>query len=95
VLLYLFSSLAGSHSSSRPPQPRPLSPPTCPRPSPPVPCAPSRSPTSRHDYSTAPSGFFYRGKAINDTAAGLANSQHTIIFNFIGYFERRFAGLHG
>jgi hypothetical protein len=49
----------------------------------------------RYDYSTAPSGFFYRGKAINDAAAGLANSQHTVIFNFIGYFERRFAGLHG
>lgn len=45
--------------------------------------------------STAPSGFLYRGAAINDTAAGLANSQHTVIFNFIGYFERRFASMHG
>ena len=48
---------------------------------------------SSYDDSTAPSGFFYRGKAIDDTAAALANSQHTVIFNSIGDFERRFAGL--
>jgi len=43
----------------------------------------------RYDHSTAPSGFFYRGAAITDTASGLAAGQHSIIFNFIGYFERR------
>lgn len=43
----------------------------------------------RFDHSTAPSGFFYRGAAITDDAAGLAADQHSIIFNFIGYFERR------
>jgi hypothetical protein len=43
----------------------------------------------RYDHSTAPHGFFYRGAATTDTATGLGHDQHSIIFNFIGYFERR------
>ena len=43
----------------------------------------------RYDHSTAPHGFFYRGPAITDTAPGLSHDQHSVIFNFIGYFERR------
>lgn len=47
----------------------------------------------RYDHSSAPSGFFYRGAAIANDAAGLASDQHAVIFNFIGYFERRLPGL--
>lgn len=47
----------------------------------------------RNDNSSAPSGYWYRGAAVTDDAVGLASRQHTVIFNFIGYFERRVAGL--
>ena len=43
----------------------------------------------RYDRSTASKGFWYRGDQITDDAARLAHDQHSIIFNFIGYFERR------
>jgi len=47
----------------------------------------------RYDYCTGPNGFWYRGAAVTDDARGLARYQNTLIFNFIGYFERRIAGL--
>lgn len=43
----------------------------------------------RYDRSTASRGFWYRADQITDDAARLAHDQHSIIFNFIGYFERR------
>ena len=47
----------------------------------------------RYDRSTAAHGYWYRGPAITDDATGLANSQHTVLFNFIGYFERKLPGI--
>ena len=37
--------------------------------------------------------YWYRGPAITDDATGLANHQHTVLFNFIGYFERKLPGI--
>ncbi len=47
----------------------------------------------RHDRTTAAHGYWYRGPAITDAGSGLASSQHTVLFNFIGYFERKLPGL--
>ena len=49
----------------------------------------------RYDHSLAASGFFYHKAATADNARGLAVNQHTVIFNLIGYFERRFGKLRG
>lgn len=49
----------------------------------------------RYDHSFSQSGFFYRGTATSDTAMGLAHTQHSLIFNVIGYFERRFGTRRG
>jgi hypothetical protein len=49
----------------------------------------------RYDHSFSQSGFFYRGAATSDTSTGLAHGQHSLIFNVIGYFERRFGKRRG
>ncbi len=49
----------------------------------------------RYDHSFSNSGFFYRGAATTDTSPGLAHTQHTVVFNLIGYFERRLGKLRG
>ena len=36
-----------------------------------------------------------RNNPTNDLATGLAHAQHSLIFNVIGYFERRFGKLRG
>lgn len=49
----------------------------------------------RYDHSFSQSGFFYRGAATRDTSMGLGHTQHSLIFNVIGYFERRFGKVRG
>ncbi|MBL9103910.1 MAG: outer membrane beta-barrel protein [Myxococcales bacterium] len=44
----------------------------------------------RYDRSTAAQGFFYRGGAITDDAAGLGRDQHTLFFAVAGVLAHRF-----
>jgi len=44
----------------------------------------------RYDRSISQSGYFYRGAAITDGAAGLGFDQHTIYFAIAGVFAHRF-----
>ncbi|MBA3549960.1 MAG: outer membrane beta-barrel protein [Nannocystis sp.] len=44
----------------------------------------------RYSRSTNPAGFFYRGAAITDDAAGLGRDQHTVYFAVAGVFAHRF-----
>jgi hypothetical protein len=44
----------------------------------------------RYDRSTAAQGFFYRGAAITDDAAGLGRDQHTLFFAVAGVLAHRF-----
>lgn len=44
----------------------------------------------RYDRSTSPTGFFYRGPAITDAAAGLGQGQHTLMFAIAGVLAHRF-----
>ena len=44
----------------------------------------------RYDRSTSANGFFYRGPAIADDAAGLGRDQHTIFVSLAGVLAHRF-----
>jgi hypothetical protein len=41
----------------------------------------------RYDYSTSPTGFFYRHSATSDGGPGLAKSQHTVFFAVTGVWD--------
>jgi hypothetical protein len=41
----------------------------------------------RYDYSTSPTGFFYRGAAVEDDGPGLAREQHTVFFALVGVWD--------